>query len=559
MPLMGSLYIGASGLQTSQNTLNTTAHNLSNLDTKGYVRQQALLGTSIYNTIRIDTKAVANQQVGSGVIYSRVRQVRDEFLDQTYRRESGRSAFYDVSLQTMEHMEGLLGELEDSSFSNSLNDLWTAVQELAKNPASSTIQTLLVQRSSQFISRAQSVYQGLSDYQDNLNEKIEKDIARINEIGASIKQLNDSIRGIEAAGFEKANDLRDTRNSLVDELASLANISYENDVFGNVCIKIEGTDFVTTADSYEIGLHTDESTGFYTPYWTHCATYSVGADGNKHLNLDGCRVFNLDRVISSETDTDIGSVKSTLLARGEKRANYTDLQDKDYYDKNISKSILMNIQAEFDQLIHGVVTSMNKVLENASDPVNGYLCNPDGSPLQLFTKITTNAYEHDGTKWNYVEEDKLDPSNPDYKVKTEFLYSTMNVHVNTELIKQPTLLYFVKPDGSEDFQTAANLAAEFEKENYILNPNLKTECNFTDYYSNLVSQVANTGSVMASICASQDNTVEQTDAAREQIMGVSSEEELSNMIKFQNAYNASSRYINVIDEMLEHILSTLGA
>ena len=258
----------------------------------------------------------------------------------------------------------------------------------------------------------------------------------------------------------------------------------------------------------------------------------MGADGNKHLNLDGCRVFNLDRVISSETDTDIGGVKSTLLARGEKRANYTDLQDKNHYDKNISKSILMNIQAEFDQLIHGVVTSMNKVLENASDPANGYLCNPDGSPLQLFTKITTNAYEYDGTKWNYVEEDKLDPSNPDYKVKTEFLYSTMNIHVNPELIKQPTLLYFVKPDGSEDFQTAANLAAEFEKENYILNPNLKTECNFVDYYSNLVSQVANTGSVMASICASQDNTVEQTDAAREQIMGVSSEEELSNMITF---------------------------
>ena len=59
-------------------------------------------------------------------------------------------------------------------------------------------------------------------------------------------------------------------------------------------------------------------------------------------------------------------------------------------------------------------------------------------------------------------------------------------------------------------------------------------------------------------CENQVNTVEATQSAREQVVGVSTDEELSNMIKFQNAYNASSRYINVISEMLEHIISTLG-
>ena len=71
MPLMGSLYIGQSGLQTSQNALNTTAHNMSNSDTVGYVRQQVLLGTSIYNTIKTDVHAVSNQQIGHGVEYSK--------------------------------------------------------------------------------------------------------------------------------------------------------------------------------------------------------------------------------------------------------------------------------------------------------------------------------------------------------------------------------------------------------------------------------------------------------------------------------------------------------
>ena len=75
----------------------------------------------------------------------------------------------------------------------------------------------------------------------------------------------------------------------------------------------------------------------------------------------------------------------------------------------------------------------------------------------------------------------------------------------------------------------------------------------------MVAQVANSGSVFKSVCTSQETTVAETESARQQVAGVSDDEELSNMIKFQNAYNASSRYINVIDEMLEHIVNTLGA
>lgn len=78
------------------------------------------------------------------------------------------------------------------------------------------------------------------------------------------------------------------------------------------------------------------------------------------------------------------------------------------------------------------------------------------------------------------------------------------------------------------------------------------------YYDDLVAQIANSGSAFRCIYENQQNTLEATYNAREQIVGVSSDEELSNMIKFQNAYNASSRYINAISEMLEHIINTLG-
>ena len=96
-------------------------------------------------------------------------------------------------------------------------------------------------------------------------------------------------------------------------------------------------------------------------------------------------------------------------------------------------------------------------------------------------------------------------------------------------------------------------------EDYTLNPNVATRNNFISYYNSFVSQIANSGDVYNSIAEAQEQTISSISAAREQIVGVSSDEELEYMIQFQNAYNASSRYINVVSDMLEHLVTTLGA
>jgi len=555
MPLMGSLYIGSSGLQSSQNALNTTAHNMSNMGTTGYVRQQVQLGTREYNTISMNASSVANQQIGLGVTISKVTQARDFFLDQTYRKESGRSAFYETSYKAMSEVENLLGELDGSSFSDALGDLWTAVQELANNPTSATNQGLLVQRASQFLEKANSVYSGLSSYQDNLNLQIKGSVDKINNYGKQIVALNDQIREIEAGSVESANDLRDARNKAIDELSKMANITYREDTEGNINVKLEGVDFVSQDTYYEMSVQEDPVTGFYTPFWTQDASYTVNADGEKTYNIENAKVFNLKQTISTSSDTDIGSLKALLYARGDHRANYTDLLNSDTYNSDISQSIMMNVQAEFDQLVHGVATAVNKVLADASDSANNYLCNSDGSPIQLFKKMTGDAYVFNaGTgTWDYQAEVTNDPT------QSATLYTVTNLQINGDLLKQPSLLSFRLADGSEDAKTATALKAAFQDEKYVLNPNLKSSTNFVNYYSNLISQVANTGSVLKSVVNNQQQTVESTESARQQITGVSEDEELSNMIKYQNAYNASSRYINVINEMLEHIVSTLGA
>lgn len=574
MPLMGSLHVGTSGLQNNQNALNTTAHNLSNLDTTGYTRQQVQFGSKAYITISTNPHSVSNQQYGLGVSYTRVKQIRDDFLDKTYRKESGRSMFYEVTTGSLEEVESLLGEMNGEAFQTTMTDFWTAIQELAKDPSSSVTQGVLVQRASEFVLRAGAVYDGLCNYQNNLNLQIKQQVGKINKYGQQLLDINKQICAVEGGGVERANDLRDTRNMILDELSQLAKISYSEDRYGNVSVQIEGVDFVKGDTCYGIELQTDEKTGFYTPFWPQNATYSYNSAGKKVYNIDGAEVFDLSREISSDLDTDLGGLKAMLYARGDHRADYTDIASGNY--DNVSKSTVMLIQSEFDQMVHNVVTKINSILEDAagvttgnvtlkdgtvlenvryceSDP-NGYMRREDGSPIQMFAKISTDGYRkmttQDGKEiWVYSEEDFS---------RADSLYTLKNLQIDPELMQKPGMLGFIKADKSVDNETASALKSAFTEEIYTLNPQVQKKTTFVDYYTDMVSQVANNGYVYRNIYENQLSTVESTESAREQVIGVSSDEELSNMIKFQNAYNASSRYINTVSEMLEHIINTLG-
>lgn len=543
--LMGSLYTGVSGLQTSNNALNTTAHNMSNVDTTGYTRQQVAQGTRTYVTIS-KSQRTNWQQIGLGVNYSQTRQVRDLLLDKNYRREMGRGAFYDVSTKALEEIEGILGEsTEGEEFSVAMSNLWTGVQELSKDPTNPVQQNLFVTRAAEFLTKASAVYTSLCQYQDDMNKTVYKDVNKINSYAEQIEALNEKIVRIEAGDVEHANDLRDQRNHLLDELGKMGSISYEENEVGYVNVKLEGFDLVKGGLINKIGLYEDPKTGFYTPYWEILADAEYDSKGQRIVTEEGiatAKVFDLTRTISSDLNTDIGSLKGTLLARGDHHATYAEMKDintdgvyeEGWYNSHISQSIVMNVEAEFDQLINAIATKINGILEDAANregaaDVSSYLRDENGNPYQLFQKSI------DAGDW-----------------------TVGNMVINADLRQNPTLLSFRLSDHSEDNETMEKLKTAFSESVYTLNPNVQTPVNFVNYYKNLVGQVANSAYVFRGVQESQTVTTDALFSAREQIVGVSSDDELTNMIMYQNAYNASSRYINVISEMLEHILTTLG-
>lgn len=138
------------------------------------------------------------------------------------------------------------------------------------------------------------------------------------------------------------------------------------------------------------------------------------------------------------------------------------------------------------------------------------------------------------------------------------MYSIESLSVNNAVLTDTGKLPLYTANGTVNVPLGEALYAAFSKKGLALNPNATAKSTFQDYYSKLVTDVGNLGYIYKGFADSQASTVSGLDDNRQMVIGVSSDEELSNMIKYQNAYNACSRYINVVSEMLEHIVTSLG-
>ena len=563
----GSLYIGASGLQNAQYALNTTANNLANVNTTGYVRQQVRFADKTYNKLKDPNRGVNMQQYGLGVSIGDVVHAGDVFLDKSYRQENGRKGFYTSFYEITDYVQDLFQELNGEQFKQSVSDLHQAFQELEPNMDNSTQQNLVLEKADLLLSRTKSLYDDMKSYQSNINEQIKDDVDRVNKIGNRIYELNLQIRKVEAGGQETAMTLRDERDNLLDELGGYGSVSIKEDATGFTYVDFESTPFIDDNKCYNIGLQEDKETGFYTPYWTQLS------DVDKQQYV---RVFKKNEVISTDLNTDVGSIKAKLLARGDGYGTYQDLESEEAYDR-ISGCTMMETEAQVSALLHNIVTKINdaycpnktvdtdvtytdadgnqvslkgkKVLDAANCAVG-----EDGQlpPRELFTRVGMDRYtkvtgDDGNTYYVYNEEDENDSTT---------LYSLNNISINKELRKQITLMPYKNQNGT-DYPLGEKLMSLWNDKEMTLNPYDKKPCTFEGYYDKLIGQIGNDGNTFQSASETLTGALSSIDNQRQQTMGVSSDEELTHMIKFQSAYNASSRFMTVISQMTELIVTGL--
>ncbi|NLJ95902.1 MAG: flagellar hook-associated protein FlgK [Clostridiales bacterium] len=580
MASFNGLHIGVSGLNVSQAALNITAHNIANVDTKGYVRQQTMITDFQY--VKWGDSPLYSMQKGLGANFAEVKQVRDSFLDQAYRQEIGRQAFYESQYLAIGEVEGLFGELEGVQFQNTMKEFWEALQELSREPDNIVARASFVQTAVTFIERADVISEQLNAYQVNLNTRIVNEVLRINEIGNEIRDLNISIRHYESTEVENANDLRDQRNLLLDELSKIANITYKESNAGIVTVNLEGVPFVTEDLVYHMETtQISEESQMLKPIWV---AHGYGD------------VFNMDRPPSSMNNTDVGSLKGLLLARGHRQAKFTDIPVRDRYEtesqyqmavneynNKVEPSVIMTVQAQFDQLIHGIVTLINDTLcpnkeVTLADGSKIMILDVENAPVGvdsmgtmgegLFTRKSMARYteEQDIDIQIINEAGEIEITSIKARIYNEenpndnySLYTLGEIEVNPKILHNKSLLPLSKNDrsGAYDIEMTQKLLTKWQEPFATLSPNTLTKNNVNEYYITFISAIANRGEQVNSISQNQATTVASIDNKRAEVTGVSSDEELTNLIKFQHSYNAAARYINVVSEMLEHIIMNM--
>jgi flagellar hook-associated protein 1 FlgK len=640
---MAGLFIGTTGLKTAQTALNTTAHNLSNINTSGYTRQQVTFSDTQY--VRVNTSdKVSSPDYGLGVAVSEVRRIRDQFIDQAYRNENSRLGFYESQYKAIEEIEDQFGEMQGVTYESYLINLYNSVNELAKNPTSTVARSSLIQNATAFIEKSENVYKGLKDYQTTLNTQVKNMVDSINKLGDKIYTLNKKISKIESTGIEDANDLRDERDAAIDELSKYIDITYYENDSKEVIISAEGIPFVTMGELAKMDTRVVEGTNLVIPTWP-------GYERD---------VYDLSTEASNVDETDKGELKGLLIARGNMVVDYTVVPEapsssdydmstadgraayqeaynkyskaQEYYNTYIEPSAILSAMAGFDKLVNGIVEKINNILcpEKSEVRNNPYMA-ADGTEIQAdiytydsvsqqvlydrYGRKVTGTDNGDGTyrfssgeklytsaggtevpvdsytysmldmdKTGYgMDDDKtvgtelFSRKGTDRYIKTtddsgktiyirnnlnetdyESLYKLGNLQINPEAAQNVGKIPLSTVQGKEDFDRAKELVDAWDEKFASLNPDTYAKSDFMTFYNNFIGEYATLGKALGNYVSNQTTMVDGYDNQRLQSEGVSSDEELEKMIKYQQAYNAASRYVNVVNQMLEHLVTSLG-
>ncbi len=642
---MASLMVGATGLKSAQTALHTTAHNLANINTKGYTRQQIAFSDTQYVDYKGRAGSVVSSNYGLGVAVSEIRRIRDQFIDSAYRSENSRLGYYESQYRAVEEVEDQLGEMQGVTYQECLTTLYDAINEISKEPASTVKRSSLVQAASAFMTRSDAVYNGLREYQTTLNVEVRNMIDKINGLGQKIYELNKGVARIEAAGIEDANDLRDQRDEALDELSKYININYYESENGEVVVSAENVPFVTLTSVMEMSSRNAEKTDLLIPTWPA-------------FDRD---VYKATEEYTNNSDNDKGELKGLLLARGNIYVDYTDvpvkpnqndydmttdagrkeyekdyaayLDKQDYYNKYIEPSVILSAICGLDKLVNGIAESINAVFcpektitsANAMTDDNGKELMADMYSYETTaaTLYTVNGYEvagydnGDGT-YSYKSTEKLytDKEAANAADVTEYTYSMLdmdktdygmdedrtvgeplfarhnteryvvvigaggeknyiynnansrgdrsefilgNICINSAVAQAVEKLPMHTLQGKEDMAKGQELVDVWNADFASVNPEQYAVGTFSEFYNNYVSDFATAGRVLNNYVGHQKTMVDGYDNQRLQTEGVSSDEELEKMIKYQQAYNASSRYVNVVSEMLEHLVTSLGS
>lgn len=249
--LIGNLHSARTGMSVSQASIQTTSHNINNINTPGYSRQRVEQSTkSAYSNPGYNS-SMGPGQIGTGVQATDVIRIRNTFYDFQYRSESHNYGETSIKYQHYTNMEKIFNEPSDSAISASISDFFSSWQELSKNPNDTGAKDVAIQNAKYLSTNISNVKEKLDKLSTQAEKKLNDDVSEINDMINQIRGLNKEIKLIEGSG-KTPNDLMDQRDSVIDELSHKLNIE-NSEVQKLINEKLENGTEVTLDELKNIG------------------------------------------------------------------------------------------------------------------------------------------------------------------------------------------------------------------------------------------------------------------------------------------------------------------
>ena len=610
------LNIGASALSAFQTSVNTAANNVANVQTKGYTRQTANLAAT--DPIRVYTRYGS---VGTGVEVTSVTQERNLYYDEKYWQSNSSRGFFEQKLYYVDQVQTIFRDDEESQkgFSSIFSQMFKDLDTLKTKAENKSVRNQFIHQAQSLCTYFNALSKSLTDIQEDTNEEIKASVDNINSIAEKISVLNKQINNIEVRGGH-ANELRDQRANLIDELSGIADVETKEfevtnsngqnlggtnyRVYINGQTLVDGNDYRTLKCTSSKYLNNQmDAEGMYAITWedTGMEFNAKGASANGSLKAlfmirDGNNNENMKGTVSA------ADLSSITIKIPDTKVNELSLANKGrimvnnkfyYYDgwtakvgENGVNSVTFKLapesqmadQAEADRVKGNYLTTgssmdamgipyyqnqINEFLRNFTQAFNDIEkqgVTLDGDKMGAFfvgTSPTGNTFDADS--WDAdVQAAKKDGWTTDIELSSDG-DSYYQFTATTLAVNSKSL------KDSNYFATSTQITqgeAKYDTVEDLLKLQKDVRMFRGDSAETFLETLISDVTVDVNKTTTSSNNYSNLSTAiatqRTSVSGVDEDEEAMNLIKFQNAYNLASKVISVMSEMYDKLINETG-
>lgn len=533
------LTIASSGLNAAHVAINTTGHNISNIETKGYSRQQAIQQAD--DALRAYS---SYGMMGSGVVVTDIQQIRDSYYDKKYWSNQCKLGEASSKFYYMDQIQDqFYNELEDVGFTPYYGNFANALDELSHNTADGPTRNAAVNAGQTFMEYFNNISTNLRTYQDESNLQIRTTVNRINTLSQNIASLNLQIATLEMNGG-MANDLRDERNNSVDELSQLVGITLDETISPTGSsvynIKIGNQELVSGTSYHTIELTTRDKKKFDTDVED---LYELSWDNGLSFDVEDP---SLSGALRGYIDIRDGSnlVKPNYPETAEGRV-YKGIP---YYEKQLNEFVKAYTE-EFNKL-------QMKGVQGTAEGLDG--TSTADIPFFTIKDMTTDEIKQAIVDANNANANNTAITKDDVTSDQIIEYISQNITAGNACVN-PDII------ANNDLMAAATQVTDGVDGNDValVMADLRNQKIFKgriaeDAIKSLVAVSSVNASAAKSAQTNFNNNSKSIINQRLMISGVDKEEEGVDLVRFQRAYDLASKVINVMNQLYDKLINETG-